>query len=190
MKKFLKRVFRFFLFPLLVLGLIYGGYFYVYGNFHKIDDNAYRSAQLFSYNLPYYLKKYKIKSILNLRGKNPDKKWYQEEERIAKELNVTIINYPISAQKYVDFKKALEIVELLKNAQKPILIHCQAGADRTSFASALYQYALKDKDPIIAKEQLSVIYGHVPFLGNPTIWMDKSFDDFVDASPHLKRGSL
>jgi protein tyrosine/serine phosphatase len=42
-----------------------------------------------------------------------------------------------------------------KYCTKPLLIHCKAGADRTSLASALYFYALKHDDD--AQRELSII---------------------------------
>jgi hypothetical protein len=64
------------------------GYFGVYmplqGNFHPVTPGeAYRSAKLDSAKLEHYIKKYSIKSIVNLIGEDPRKAWYREELRIT-----------------------------------------------------------------------------------------------------------
>ena len=104
--KYLKKVIKIVLFLL----LFYIGYGFIYGNFHKLDNNAYRSAQLFSFNMPYYLREYNIKTVLNLRGEQRGKSWYENEREITDELNVTLITYKISARKYLDFNKTSKLI--------------------------------------------------------------------------------
>ncbi len=175
---FFKKFFRYFLVPVFMLALLWVLYFKVYGNFHKVDDDFYRSAQLYSFNLPYYINKYGIKTILNLRGKS-DETWYIDEVKISKDLNVTHIDYGIPDRKKIPIKKMQDIVEIIKNAKKPLLVHCKAGADRTSLVSALYLYDIKkDKD---AKDAISILYGHFPYFGSKTIAMDESFKDYIDS---------
>ena len=167
-KRFLKYIFA----PLVLIALLWASYFLLYGNFHKVDKELYRSAQLFSFNLPYYIEKHQIKSILNLRG-DSSKKWYKDELRISKEYNVTHYDYGIGDRKLTSMKEMDDIIKIMKDAPKPLLIHCKAGADRTSLVSALYLYKIKhDKD---AQKAISVIYGHFPWLGSKTKAMDESF---------------
>jgi len=63
---------------LAVVLLLPAGYFGVYmqvqGNFHPITPGeAYRSAKLDRDELEHYIKKYNIKSIVNLLGEDPRK---------------------------------------------------------------------------------------------------------------------
>jgi len=170
-KRFLKYIFA----PLVLIALLWASYFLLYGNFHKVDKELYRSAQLFSFNLPYYIEKHQIKSILNLRG-DSSKKWYKDELRISKEYNVTHYDYGIGDRKLTSMKEMDDIIKIMKDAPKPLLIHCKAGADRTSLVSALYLYKIKhDKD---AQKAISIIYGHFPWLGSRTKAMDESFKKY------------
>jgi protein tyrosine/serine phosphatase len=82
-------------------------------------------------------------------------------------------------KKVLDFNQTSEIITLLKNSQKPLLIHCLGGADRTSLVSALYQYAIANKSIKEAKEEFSILYGHTPFFRKHVIAMDYSFDNYV-----------
>jgi protein tyrosine/serine phosphatase len=174
--RYLKNILKLVLFS----ALFYIGYGIIYGNFHKLDGSAYRSAQLFSFNMPYYLERYKIKTILNLRGEQKNKSWYQNERRIAQEHNVTLINFKMSSRKYLDFNRTSKLVKILKKSKKPILIHCEGGADRTSLASALYRYAILGDRVEEAKEELSFIYGHLPIVRPKVIAMDKSFNNYIE----------
>ena len=175
----LRRILKYILLPLLVITTLWATYFFLYGNFHKVDKDVYRSAQLFSYNLPYYLEKYQIKSILNLRkiGKAQNRSWFKNEVSIAKNMGVIRYDYPIGDREEASMEQMDKIVQIIRDAPKPLLLHCKAGADRTSLASALYLYAIKkDSKP---EKQISIIYGHFPWLGSKTIAMDKSFKKYM-----------
>ena len=149
----------------------------VLGNFYQIDKDVYRSGTLNKYNLEYYLKKYKIKTILNLRGESK-KDWYKNEVKIANKYGAKIIDYGLSSRKFYDFNKTSKIVNLLKNVKKPLLIHCNGGADRTSLVSALYQFAIKHKSKEEAQKELSWIYGHLPGIRKGVKNMDKSLENY------------
>jgi len=172
--RYIKKSFKI----VLMLSILYIGYAFIYGNFHKIDNLAYRSGQLFWFNMPYYLTKYNIKTVINLRGEQ-NRWWYKDEVKILKDRNITLINYQISSKRYLSPEKIQELVEILKNAKKPILIHCQGGADRTSLVSAIYKHAILKKDIKESRAELSFIYGHIPLFRPDVKEMDRSFEDFV-----------
>ncbi len=146
------------------------------GNFHVVTKNElYRGAQMDNDELSYYLNKYHIKSVLNLRGKSPDAQWYKDEIKISKKFDVRHYDYGFSASHLLSIKKMKNIVELLERLPKPILIHCKAGADRSGLVAALWLYKIKHYSFKKSFEQLSVLFGHFPYLGSPTVAMDKSF---------------
>ena len=181
--RLLKKLYRGIFLPLLLLAALWVSYFLLYGNFHKVDKDLYRSAQLFSFNMPYYIEKHDIKSILNLRSirtaKSKKKSWYHDEVRISKEMGVVRYDYPIGDREETTMEDMSKIIQIIKDAPKPILVHCKAGADRTSLASALYLYAIKDDKH--ADKQISILYGHFPWFGSKTVAMDKSFENYVNA---------
>ena len=64
-------------------------YLEVQGNFHPITAGiAYRSAQLDKIKLERYIRQYHIASVINLRGQDPGKNWYEEEIGVCKKLDV------------------------------------------------------------------------------------------------------
>lgn len=138
------------------------------GNFHPITrGEAYRSAQLDRDELEYYIKKYNIKSILNLRGKNQDAPWYMEEKKVSAKHNVQHYDVSLSASHEPTEDDVRKLMEIFKHAPRPILIHCQAGADRSGLVAAMWK-VIVDKEPKSeAGKQLSILYGHLP-IGKTT----------------------
>ena len=114
---------------LLLTALLAGGYIsYMLGthNFHPITPGeAYRSAQLDRDELEYYIKKYNIRSIINLRGENPNKPWYKEEAQVSAELNVAHYNISLAASRELSDKDIKELMNIFKSAPT-------AGADTLS----------------------------------------------------------
>jgi len=98
------------------------------------DGEVYRSAQLSPVEISTFAKAYGIKTIINLRGANPGKAWYDGEVAEARELGVAHLDFRMSARRELTATQAAELVALMKQAEKPLLIHCQAGADRSGLA--------------------------------------------------------
>lgn len=137
-------------------------------NFHQVDELVFRSAQLSGKALDHYIRKYNIKTIINLRGENRDKKWWQEEHRIAYIHGVKHINISMNS-KTLPSKENLKLLldafkEIYKNKgitfhERRVLIHCAGGADRTSEAAALWVYN-RTKNSDAALNQLRLKYRH------------------------------
>ncbi|MBL0849363.1 MAG: hypothetical protein EU981_04750 [Candidatus Liberibacter ctenarytainae] len=148
-------------------------------NFYVVSPNTvYRSAQPNSIFIQYLSKNHGIKSIINLRGEN-NASWYREEEQTARALGIKLINFPISVEKGLNEEQIKKLITLLKTADKPLLIHCKAGADRTGLASALYLYFIAHGQKEQASGQLSILYGHLPFKARS---MDLAFNKSKEIS--------
>lgn len=170
------------------VGLTLGGAggFYVYvesdGNFHVVDRGTlYRSRQLSGIELAQAIGAYGIRSILNLRGANPGRDWYDDEMAVSAAKNVIHHDYGISARRPVTPAQLEEILRIIRDAPKPMLIHCMGGADRTGLVSAIYLFSHGAR-PDEAKRELSLRFGHFPYLGSKTRAMDDSFNAYVVAS--------
>lgn len=162
---------------IIALGGAYLGALQITGNFNTVvAGEFYRTGQLGPTQIADYTKRYGIKTIINLRGDNTGRGWYDAEVTEAGRLNVIHVNFGISARRELTGAQAAALIDLMKNAQKPILIHCQAGADRSGLASALYLAAIKKSDEATAKGQLSIRFGHfsLPFI--PEYAMDRTFE--------------
>ena len=144
------------------------------GNFHAITaGEAYRSAQLDRGELEYYIRKYGIRSIINLRGEHPDKSWYRDEIEISTELGVMHYDFPLSASNEPGPDMVRKLIATFRNAPRPVLIHCMGGADRSGLAAAIWKVVIDNEPKAKAEEQLSILYGHLP-VGKTTA-MDRFF---------------
>jgi protein tyrosine/serine phosphatase len=113
------------------------------GNIHEVEPGAlYRSAQLGRAALSDVIQDYHIRTVINLRGMNPEAPWYSGELAVSWSLGVVHYDFPMSANEMVEPAMMTRLEALLRSAPKPVLIHCQSGADRSGLAAALYEYAI------------------------------------------------
>ena len=155
----------------------YGFYRWEEGNFHEVSPlQVYRSRQLTGTELGDVARRYGIKSILNLRGANHGSQWYVDEVDVTRRLGLQLYDYPISASRELSSDQVAALLAILRDAPKPLLIHCKSGADRTSLVSALYLVAVDYSSAETASGQLCLYYGHLPaILGTETSAMDRTF---------------
>ncbi len=161
----------------LVGAVIYALYTAEQGNFHPITvGEAYRSAQMDGDRLKDYINNYNIKSILNLRGRAAEEKWYAEEMKVSAEYKVKHYDLFLSAYSQPTPEETRNLLALFKAAPRPILIHCQAGADRSGLVAAMWKVIVDKESKIVAGNQLSILYGHLS-LG-PASAMDRFFENW------------
>lgn len=168
-------------FVVLVVMLAAGiGNMIYHANFHAIvSGEAYRSGQMSAQQFTRAIQDYGIKSILNLRGENLTTKWHQAEITTAAKWDVVHYDRSLGSGTPLTLEAMDDLLTLLREAPKPILIHCLGGADRSGFVSALYRFAIKGQKPDAADNELSIWYGHVPLIRPKVTAMDDSFWRYV-----------
>jgi protein tyrosine/serine phosphatase len=131
-------------------------------NFHEVDPGSfYRSQQLLPEVLKSYIKRFGIKTLINLRGIGSDETtWYEKEAAMAKEWGVLFHSIPMSAVVLSEKQHLIELLSIYDTTARPILVHCLGGADRTGEASALWVLEVQKKSKEEAFKQLSIAYGH------------------------------
>lgn len=128
-------------------------------NFEQIAPDVYRS------NHPHHarFKLYRdmgIKSVLNLRGPGNRAHYLFEVESLA-ELGMTMVDVPMGAR-VVPKKETLQaLFAAFDSIEKPFLMHCKSGADRTGIASAMYLLDKTDISDDEVRKQLSFRYIHI-----------------------------
>ncbi|MGB3539088.1 MAG: tyrosine-protein phosphatase [Mesorhizobium sp.] len=146
-------------------------------NFHAIVTNeAYRSGQPSPDQIRAYREKYRIASIINLRGAQPGSDWYDAEVQTAKELGIRHFDFSMSPRQELTPEQSRALIAMMRSAPKPVLIHCRAGSDRTGLAAALYMAAVAGINEETSESQLSIRFGHfaVPIIGPYA--MDQTFE--------------
>ncbi len=159
----------------LLLPISYFLYIAEQGNFHAITEGeAYRSAQLGADSLKHYIREYGIRSVLNLRGPNAGSSWYRDEIQVSGEYNVKHYDINLSASRELTPEQLHRLMEIFRDAPRPILIHCKSGSDRTGLVAAMWKVVIDGESKAEAKKQLSIMFGHLP-VGETTA-MDLFFE--------------
>lgn len=174
---------------LVVVGTLLGGGTYLYiqdgGNFHTVEPHVvYRSAQLSGQDLHKVVVTHGIKTVLSLRGPNTGEPWYDEEMRTVRADGIKHLDVRLSAYREVSVEQMDEIIKLIDEAPKPILIHCESGADRTGLVSALYRLS-RGQSLAVAEQELSPRYGHFTLFVPRSAAMDRSLAAYARSRAHL-----
>jgi protein tyrosine/serine phosphatase len=172
-------------FTVLVAVLAFGAYIgglLLSGNVHTVvPGQLYRSAQLGKAHFARVIRDDGIRTIVNLRGAHAGAPWYDDELAVSDSLHVVHYDFAMSAEHFVPAVRLDSLLALLRTAPRPILIHCQSGADRSGLVAALYEKEIDGRPTAEADGQLSIRYGHFPWLGSKTVAMDSSFRAYITA---------
>jgi len=139
-------------------------YGYIDNKFSRlVQSRFYRSAQLSETKLQELIVLYGIRSIINLRGEQDKESWYQTEKQVVQRNHVALTSILFQSHELPKYLRLNELVNAVVNVEKPVLIHCWRGSDRTGMASALVLAIEKDLSLIELKKQFSWRYGVFPF---------------------------
>lgn len=139
---------------------------YFRDNLYEIAPGVYRGAQPTMGQLKKLRDKLGIKTIINLKNDNRKSAYFLFEEERCKELGLKLVNVSISSRSLPSTKQLIEYKRVLEEEMdKPVLIHCKAGADRTSNFCTLYQYFI-EKRKMKDTDQLKFFpYGYMKTSG-------------------------
>ncbi len=133
---------------------------YISPRFHTvIPQQVYRSSEMTVSGFEQYIKRYGIRSVINLRGAGENDLWYENEMAAVAATHVTHYDFKLKSHEKPTRAQLKALVRLIQQAPKPVLIHCKNGSDRTGLASAV-ALIIYDKPNLDAiKKQYSLIYG-------------------------------
>jgi tyrosine-protein phosphatase SIW14 len=121
-------------------------------NFYKVDERLYRSAQPDAAGMK-EAEKLGIGTVLNLRNTCNDKKEAAGTMLLLQE-------EPINTWT-IDYEEVVNALRIILKSEKPVLVHCKHGSDRTGCVVAAYRMVKSGwtKDEAI-KEFLEGGYGY------------------------------
>ena len=119
-----------------------------------------------------------IKTLVSLRGTLPTSYNLLEAEACASH-GITLISHRLSSGLLPPRAELLALHQTFRAAQKPMLIHCKSGADRSGLAAALYQIMICDAPVARAAQQLHWRYLH--FKGGPRGVLDYMLTAYAKA---------
>ena len=128
-------------------------------NFHQIDDGVYRANQPSPERLAEF-RDMGIRTILNLRGAAQHSQYLFEREA-CDALGLTLIDHRLYGSDLASADEILGLLDIFRSMERPVVMHCKSGADRTGFAAALYLHVIRDVPVVEAKRQLHWRYAHL-----------------------------
>jgi len=161
MKTILKALLACVVTALLILAVPVLYYFPGY-NWRTVEKGAfYGSRQMGGPALERTIKKYGIKTVVNLRGENPGSDWYDAEVEACKRAGITLANFGWSKNSIPSPESLAKFIELMESNQGPFLAHCQGGTHRTGAAAACYEL-LRGKSVAEARKQFGPMFNDAP----------------------------
>lgn len=134
-------------------------------NFHEVQaGKCYRSKTLPPEALEKHIQEAGIKVILNLREADDKAVWFAKEKEIAQRNGVELHTVTLAGQRLPTQAEVASIIDIFNNAKGPILIHCQAGADRTGLGAALWIAEKMGGSLEDALAQQRLKYGHIKYI--------------------------
>ena len=120
-----------------------------------VPGQVYRSAQVSRFLIREKLEQNKIAVIVSLLGNSKNDADVDAEIKTAGEMGITFTQYPmdgdgipISSDGVLhpeQYTGALSAIYNAKQAHKPVLVHCHAGAQRTGGVVAVYRLLIEGK---------------------------------------------
>ncbi len=99
-------------------------------NFYRVNGQLYRAAQPDAAGMRELWRK-GIKTVLDLR-------YWHDDKKLARGTGLTVLHLPMMAND-IDEKDLRRALAMIRQAKKPVLVHCRYGSDRTGAVIAAYR---------------------------------------------------
>ena len=132
-------------------------------NFSQVDDILYRSAQPNEFEIDYMKKEIGLTDIFNVSDNSPVEAT-KKEITTAKSLGIKYHAIPTRTDNPIweNIKQFVDKVNSLKTVNRAkVLLHCNAGVDRTGTYTLFYQLINKLKSYTEAVQEM-IAKGHIP----------------------------
>lgn len=138
---------------------------FVYFNLHEVvPGQVYRSAQPSPAFLQHMAAEKGIRSVLKFnRTKESD--WSRAESDKAERLGLDFHFLPMGVAELPSRQDLLAMIEVVRDARRPLLIHCKTGADRSGVASVLADMAAGGTFVEARQRQIGLKFLHTGHIG-------------------------
>ena len=101
-----------------------------------------------------------IRTILNLRGAS-DAPHYRFEQEACAQSGLSLVDFEgLTARSAPARDVLVALLDQMRRAEKPFVMHCKSGADRSSLAAAVYLLAIEGASVAQARRQFSPRFIH------------------------------
>lgn len=115
-----------------------------------VEPGLFRSGQVSTYLIESKLSEAHIGRIIVLLGNDPESDDHRAEAAAAAKLGIDRVNCPLAGDGTGDiqsYRQAVTWIVKSKAQDKPVLVHCETGRQRTSGVIAMYQLLVQGKSP-------------------------------------------
>jgi protein tyrosine/serine phosphatase len=158
------------------------------GNYQAVKQGEfYRSGQLNESAFRRRLAENGARTVVCLRGPAPGEAWFDDERATALDSGADYVVLGWHRDRLLTPEQLTTFIQLVRDSEKPIWVHCQGGVHRASMASAIFRL-LEGEPPNAARKELILGFGH-PTIGKILELYedgDKPFDQWaVEDYPRL-----
>ncbi|MFC4725171.1 sulfur transferase domain-containing protein [Glycocaulis abyssi] len=119
-----------------------------------------------------------FRTILNLRGVQPGRAYYDLEHWAAKKHGLTVIDLGWGSREAPYVERIERLTEVFNTIKYPAFMHCKSGSDRAGIVAVMYLILHEGKPVEEAVSHLSLRYGHVKH--GKTGMLDHFFQLYLD----------
>jgi len=128
-----------------------------------VPGEIYRSAYLVPNAMKIVQRDYGIKTIVDLGGSEPGTPAYADEVETARRLGIQRHEFNFPGDGKGDPVAYARVLELIADeSTHPVLVHCAAGAYRTTTVAMLYRHLFL-REPLWEAAQASILRGYDPY---------------------------
>ncbi len=131
----------------------------VWHNFFQVAPGVFRSNQPDARRLARW-KAQGIDTVLCLRGGLSPAPLILEREACSA-LGLRLVQHSLTAREAPSREAVLGLIELFRTLPRPFVMHCKSGADRASFAAAVYLLTQENAPVAEARKMLSPRFIHL-----------------------------
>ena len=129
---------------------------------------------------------WKARGIVEVISLRPAKSAaHKFEAQTCEALGLRLRNAPMQARMVPQRKQLLRLLDTFETLEKPALIHCKSGADRTGLAAAMWAIHMEGRPVAEARRALGL--RHLHFRWSKTGVLDRFLDAYVQ---RLEKGPV
>ena len=130
-------------------------------NMHPIGDQGMWRANQPSPNRIAWLADQGFKTILNLRGTQPGRPYFDLEREACEKHGLEMVDLPWGSREAPYVERIETLIETFERIAYPAMMHCKSGADRAGIVAVFYALTQLNMPFEEAMEHLSLKYLHV-----------------------------
>ena len=154
---------------------------------HWVTPEVARSAQPYLGFYAGFLAPHRFKSLINLRGENAEFRWWATEKQVASALGIRHFDVKLSSRNLPSRSGLAALFDAFLAAERPFLLKCSGGQDRTGLAAALYLLHAKGAGALAEAEAQLNSWPYLHFPKRHQLWL-RHFPGY--ASSQARGGEL